>query len=47
MTTWLERIKNRSSFKSAFYHGSLLSEQYPAIKDEHQMKRAAAFGDTA
>ena len=44
---WLERIKNRSSFKSAFYHGSLLSEQYPGIKDEHQKKRAAAFGDAA
>jgi glutathione S-transferase len=44
---WLERMKNRASFKSAFYHGSLLSEQYPGIKDEHQMKRAAAFSDAS
>jgi glutathione S-transferase len=44
---WLARIKARSSFKAAFYSGSLLSEQYPGIREEHQTKRAAAFGDAA
>ena len=44
---WLARIKARPSFKAAFYSGSLLSEQYPGIREEHQMKRAAAFGDAA
>jgi len=27
----------------AFYDGSLLSQQYPGIKDEHQAKLRAAF----
>ena len=44
---WLARIKARPSFKAAFYFGSLLSEQYPGIREEHQAKRAAAFGDAA
>jgi glutathione S-transferase len=44
---WLVRIKNRPSFKAAFYSGSLLSEQYPGIREEHQTKRAAAFGAAA
>jgi len=44
---WLARIKSRPSFKAAFYSGSLLSEQYPGIREEHQTKRAAAFGDAA
>jgi len=44
---WLARIKTRPSFKRAFYSGSLLSEQYPGIRVEHQMKRMAAFGDAA
>jgi hypothetical protein len=30
---WLERMKSRPSFKKAFYTGSLLSEQYPDIRD--------------
>lgn len=41
MAAWLERIKSRPSFKIAFYPGSLLSEQYPGIREEHQTKRAA------
>ena len=44
---WLVRIKSRPSFKAAFYSGSLLSEQYPGIREEHQTKRAAAFGNAA
>jgi glutathione S-transferase len=44
---WLARIKARPSFKAAFYSGSLLSEQYPGIREEHQTKRAAAFGHAA
>jgi glutathione S-transferase len=36
---WLERMKSRPSFKKAFYAGSLLSEQYPDIKD-HQKRSA-------
>lgn len=44
---WLARIKSRPSFKAAFYSGSLLSEQYPGIREEHQTKRAAAFGVAA
>jgi glutathione S-transferase len=44
---WLVRIKTRPSFEAAFYSGSLLSEQYPGIREEHQTKRAAAFGHAA
>jgi glutathione S-transferase len=44
---WLARIKARPSFKVAFYSGSLLSEQYSGIREEHQTKRAAALGDAA
>jgi glutathione S-transferase len=44
---WLARIKARPSFQKAFYFGSLLSEQYPGIREEHQAKRLTAFGGPA
>jgi glutathione S-transferase len=34
---WLERMKSRPSFKKAFYTGSLLSEQYPDIRDQKRL----------
>jgi len=43
VTAWLARMKARPSFKTAYYPGSLLSEQYAGIREEHQRKRAAAF----
>ncbi|HZB91514.1 MAG TPA: glutathione S-transferase family protein [Stellaceae bacterium] len=46
MSAWLARMKARPSFKAAYYPGSLLSEQYPGIREEHQLKRAAALGET-
>ena len=47
VVAWLARMKRRPSYKAAYYPGSLLSEQYPGIREEHQSKRAAAFGDAA
>jgi len=44
---WLARVKSRPSFGKAFYSGSLLSEQYPGIRDEHQTKRAALLASPA
>jgi hypothetical protein len=44
---WLARVKSRRSFGTAFYSGSLLSEQYPGIRDEHQTKRAALLASPA
>jgi glutathione S-transferase len=40
---WLARMKARPAYAIAFYEGSLLSQQYPGIKDEHQAKLRAAF----
>jgi glutathione S-transferase len=40
VTAWLARMKRRPSYATAFYPGSLLSEQYPGIREEHQQKRA-------
>ena len=37
MDAWLERMKSRPSFKKAFYTGSLLSEQYPDIRDQKRL----------
>jgi glutathione S-transferase len=42
---WLVRMKARPSSKAAYYPGSLLSEQYPGIREEHQRKRVVALGD--
>ncbi|HUC65236.1 MAG TPA: glutathione S-transferase family protein [Stellaceae bacterium] len=42
---WLARMKARPSFAAAYYPGSLLSEQYPGIREEHQRKRAVALGE--
>jgi glutathione S-transferase len=47
VTAWLARMKARPSFRAAYYHGSLLSEQYPGIREEHQRKRAIALGEAA
>jgi glutathione S-transferase len=43
---WLARMKARPSFKAAYYPGSLLSEQYPGIREEHQRKRVVALRET-
>jgi len=43
---WLARMKASPSFKAAYYPGSLLSEQYPGIREEHQRKRVVALGET-
>ena len=43
---WLARMKARPSFKAAYYSGSLLSKQYPGIREEHQRKRVVALGET-
>jgi glutathione S-transferase len=40
---WLARMKARPAYAIAFYDGSLLSQQYPGIKDEHQAKLRAAL----
>jgi hypothetical protein len=41
------RMKNRRSYGIAYYEGSLLSEQYPGIREEHQTRMALALADTA
>lgn len=33
---WLARMKDHPSYKTAFYPGALLSEQYPGIRGEHR-----------
>lgn len=40
---WLERMKGRPAYKVAFYDGSLLSQQYPGIREEHQARQRAAM----
>lgn len=40
---WLARMKDLPSYKTAFYPGALLSEQYPGIREAHQQKRKAAL----
>jgi glutathione S-transferase len=47
VTAWLARMKSRRSFGTAFYEGSLLSQQYPGIREEHQGRRALALADSA
>jgi glutathione S-transferase len=47
VATWLVRMKSRPSFGSAFYAGSLLSQQYAGIREEHQARRAVALADSA
>jgi glutathione S-transferase len=47
VTAWLVRMKSRPSFAAAYYEGSLLSEQYPGIREEHQGRRALALADSA
>ena len=32
---WLERMKSRPSYATAFYDGALLSQQYPGIREAH------------
>jgi hypothetical protein len=41
------RMKNRRSHSVAYYEGSLLSQQYPGIREEHQARRALALADSA
>jgi hypothetical protein len=40
-------MKNRRSYSAAYYEGSLLSQQYPGIRKEHQGRRALALVDSA
>lgn len=44
---WLKAMKGRPSYKIAYYDGSLLSQQYPGIRDEHQRKRREALSAPA
>ena len=43
VVAWLARMKARPAYAIAFYDGSLLSQQYPGIRDEHQARLRAAF----
>ena len=47
VAAWLIRMKGRSSYNLAYYEGSLLSQQYPGIREEHQGRRSAALADSA
>jgi glutathione S-transferase len=47
VTAWLVRMKGRKSYSLAYYEGSLLSQQYPGIREEHQGRRALALADSA
>lgn len=40
--SWLARSKARNSFRLAFYPGSLLSEQYPDVREWRKRRAAAA-----
>jgi glutathione S-transferase len=47
VAAWMVRMKNRRSYSAAYYEGSLLSQQYPGIREEHQGRRALALADSA
>ena len=47
VAAWLVRMKSRRSYSVAYYKGSLLSQQYPGIREEHQGRRALALADSA
>ena len=47
VSAWLVRMKARKSYGLAYYEGSLLSQQYPGIREEHQGRRALALADSA
>jgi glutathione S-transferase len=47
VAAWLIRMKSRRSYGLAYYQGSLLSQQYPGIRDEHQGRRTLALADSA
>jgi hypothetical protein len=47
VAAWIVRMKNRRSYSAAYYEGSLLSQQYPGIREEHQGRRALALADSA
>src|ERR1700722_7897996 len=47
VAAWLVRMKGRRSYSLAYYDGSLLSQQYPGIREEHQGRRALALADSA
>ena len=44
---WLDRMKSRRAYSLAYYEGSLLSQQYPGIREEHQGRRALALAGGA
>jgi glutathione S-transferase len=46
VAAWLKRMKGRRSYGAAYYEGSLLSQQYPGIREEHQGRRALALADS-
>jgi glutathione S-transferase len=47
VAAWLARMKSRRSYSLAYYEGSLLSQQYPGIREEHQGRRALLLADSA
>ena len=47
VAAWMVRMKNRRSYSAAYYEGSLLSQQYTGIREEHQGRRALALADSA
>jgi glutathione S-transferase len=47
VAAWMVRMKNRRSYSAAYYEGSLLSQQYTGIREEHQARRALALADSA
>ena len=47
VAAWMVRMKNRRSYSAAYYGGSLLSQQYPGIREEHQAQRAFALANSA
>ena len=47
VVAWLIRMKGRPSYNLAYYEGSLLSQQYPGIREEHQGRRSVALADSA
>ena len=47
VAAWMVRMKSRRSYSAAYYAGSLLSQQYPGIREEHQGRRALALAGCA
>ena len=46
VVTWFDNIRAQSAFKPTYYHGSLLSERFPHLREKLRPKRISRKGIT-